>query len=75
MENKLREYFELELHYAERMANQTDDRERQKEIFWNAYQRGLGAVDFARVCEDIVSEELAEEYLEMIRFAEEKFNL
>ena len=75
MENKLREYFKLELHYAERMANQTDDRERQEVIFWNAYQRGLGAVNFARACEDIVSEELAEEYYEMIKLAEKKFNL
>ena len=50
MKEKLKEYFESELHYTKIGLNGETDLIQRGNIVWYALQRGLGATQFAQYC-------------------------
>lgn len=50
MKEKLADFFETELHYAEVGFKRETDAIERSNICWYAIQRGLGATTFAQMC-------------------------
>ena len=50
MKDKLKEFFETELHYTKVGLEHETDLKRRNDIVWYARQRGVGASEFAQMC-------------------------
>ena len=50
MKEKLKQFFETEMHYVKVGLENENDRKRRNDICWYARQRALGATDMALMC-------------------------